>query len=150
MIILRDTREKSNFGWDFPCEVKDQKLDTGDYTIQGYEKYIVIERKCSPSEIAQNLGVDYTRFEKELIRLKEFPLAYLICEFPLSSLLSFPKNCNIPKSKLSKIRINGKYLTSCLASFENKYGVQVIYTSGREEAMDIAFNLFNLAVELKG
>lgn len=150
MIIIRDTREKENFGWDFPCEVKTKKLDTGDYTIEGMETVIVVERKCTPTEIGMNLGVDSKRFERELVRLKEFPMAYLVCEFPLSSLLSFPKGCKIPPSKLSKVKLTGKFLTSQLASLCKQYGVELIYCNNKEDAMNKVFDIFELAVELRG
>ncbi len=150
MIIIRDTREKENFGWDFPCEVKNKKLDTGDYTIQGMETSIIIERKHSPVEIGMNLGVDVKRFEKELVRLKEFSMAYLVCEFPLSSLLSFPKNCNIPTAKLAKVKTTGKFLTSSLSSLCKKYEVELIYTNGREDAISKVWDIFQLAYELRG
>jgi hypothetical protein len=149
MIIIKDTREKENFGWDFPCEVKVRKLDTGDYTLEGLESYIIIERKCTPTEIGMNLGVDIKRFERELVRLKDFTLAYLVCEFSLSSLLAFPKGCRIPASKLSKIKLTGKFLVSELSSLCKKYEIELIYTNGREDAISKVWDIFQLIQELK-
>jgi DNA excision repair protein ERCC-4 len=150
MKIIRDTREKENFGWAFSeHEVTEKKLESGDYTIEGMEDKVCIERKHSPSEIAINIGSDFTRFKKELERMAKIPYSYIICEFTLSSLLEFPKNSDIPKSKLSKVRINGKYVVKMLSSFQAKYGVQVIYAGDRDNAIDRTIQIFNTVLELE-
>ena len=49
-IIIRDTREKNGWNFDFyeSCEaIIDQGLKTGDYTAQGLEEHLVIERKAT-------------------------------------------------------------------------------------------------------
>ena len=57
--VIRDTREQegyyfSEYGL---CEgMIDQKLDTGDYSIQGMEDKVCIERKGCVEELAINLG----------------------------------------------------------------------------------------------
>ena len=73
-IVLRDTREKS--GWDFKsfdkCQaIVDWGLRTGDYTVKGLEKYLVIERKASTGEISMNLGKRILEYPKSKSRLLE-------------------------------------------------------------------------------
>ena len=57
MKVIRDTREKQ--GWDFifydNIDIVDQKLDCGDYTTESLKDIVVIERKASATEIANNL-----------------------------------------------------------------------------------------------
>ena len=74
-IILKDTREKN--GWDFKSfdrciAVADWGLRTGDYTVKGLEKHLVIERKASTSELAINLGKKRSAFENEIKRMSSF------------------------------------------------------------------------------
>lgn len=43
--IMIDTRERKP--WDFPrCKTRKATLDVGDYSIYGYKKFIVVERKA--------------------------------------------------------------------------------------------------------
>ena len=44
----------------------EHKLDTGDYSIQGLEDKICIERKGCVEELAQNLGSKKQTFLKEI------------------------------------------------------------------------------------
>lgn len=150
MKIIKDTREKIG-SWDFcDAEVIVQKLDTGDYTLVDYEDYICIERKKSTTEVATNLGVDIKRFTKELERMKEFPLAYIICEFTLQSLLQFPVGSGLSQKQMSEVRINGKYLVKLLSSFKDKYGVEVLYCGSREKAIAKAEEIFQSVTEIRG
>ena len=77
--VIRDTREQKNFwlfaNYDEVVNVIDQKLDTGDYTIEGLEENLCIERKHSISELAKNIAED--RFERELERMSKFYYSYL-------------------------------------------------------------------------
>lgn len=151
MKIIRDTREKDQHGWSFgEIETIDQKLDTGDYTLVGLEDIICIERKKSPSEVAINIGSDRVRFNKELERMKSFKLAYIICEFSLESLISFPKGSNIPKSLQAKVRVGGKFLLSTLNSYKDKYNIDVLFCNNRDEAIEKSLELFGYAQEIYG
>ena len=116
-IILRDTREKN--GWTFQsfdrCKaVKDWGLKTGDYTARGLEKSLVIERKASTGELAMNLGQKRKPFEAEMERMSNFRWAYIVCEFSIDDIMSFPENSGIPKKRWQYMRMNGKFI--CLRS----------------------------------
>lgn len=142
--IIQDSREQ--IPWEFSfADVFVDTLKTGDYTLEGFENKIIIERKKSPSEIAQNLGSDFVRFRKELERMKSFSFAYIICEFSLEELLTFPKN--IPFK--NDIKINGKYLVKTLSTFKDLYGIEVIYAGSREKAIEKAEELFEIILELE-
>ena len=71
-VVLKDTREKN--GWNFNSSSKCLAvarwgLKTGDYTIRGLEKDLVIERKASTGELAMNLGKKRKAFEAEIERM---------------------------------------------------------------------------------
>ncbi len=150
MKIIRDTREKEGV-WDFyDSEIIVRKLDTGDYSLAEYEDKVCIERKKSTSEIATNLGKDFARFSRELERMKSFPFAYLICEFTLQDVLSFPKGSGISPKLLKEVRMNGKYMIKLLSSFKEKYGVEVIYAGDRETAILECEKIFSIVGEMYG
>lgn len=125
--VIRDTREKN--GWYFKeteyCQgMLEQKLDTGDYSIEGLEDILCIERKGCVSELANNI-VD-KRFERELERMEEFKYKFLILEFSLDDILSFPVGSDIPKKTWNKIRISGRFILKRLSEIQVKHGIHVI------------------------
>ena len=123
-IILKDTREKQ--GWDFEssekCEAQiDIGLKTGDYTLEGLETSLCIERKASTGELAMNLGKKRKTFEAEIERMSHFRWAYIICEFSIDDLMMFPERSGIPQSKWRFIRMNGKFMWKKLREYEEDY-----------------------------
>lgn len=143
--IICDTREHEGFGWSFgDIETEVRKLDTGDYTLAGFEGSLCIERKKSPSEVAINIGKDSVRFNKELERMRGIKHSFLLLEFSLNDALRFPEGSNIPKSKLSQVRIGGKFLVKTLASYKEKYNLEVFYCNSREGAIEKALELFKI------
>lgn len=125
--VIRDSREKKNHGWTFrstsSClgtEIK--KLDTGDYSIEGFEHLIMIERK-SLDDLWGSLTYGRERFLKEMERAKQIPARYLVIEGTLKDVLA--------GSKFSAV--SGEYILSNLFSLENKYGIRVIFTDKRHD-----------------
>ena len=77
MIIIQDTREKIGhknhilkYFEKHNIQVIRQKLNVGDYAIQGFENVAVIDTKQDLVEFAGNLFSDSVRFQKECIRAK--------------------------------------------------------------------------------
>lgn len=142
MIIIQDTREQ--IPWDFTffgANQKVKKLDTGDYSLEGLEDKFCIERKMSTGEIAINLGSKNKTFVKELDRIMEFEYKFLICEFSIKTLLSFPAFSGIPKDKLKFVRMSANYIVSLLGKYEEKYGLEIIYCNDKNEATNIAYEI---------
>lgn len=111
--VIRDTREKVGKGWEWgkagSClGTEITTLATGDYSLLGFEKTLVIERKGSVSEWAQN--ITQVRFQKELVRLMEYPLAFVLLEFNMDDILMYPAGSGIPKYKWKSLAFNGRYI----------------------------------------
>lgn len=100
--VIRDTREKDQQGWSFAPSKNcagtiDGALPTGDYTIEGYEELIVVERKGSIAEFAGDLFD--ARFLAELDRMRAFRHAFLVLEFGMDDVLAWPGSSGIPPSR---------------------------------------------------
>jgi len=125
--IIRDSREKKGCGWSFKASANCdgmviKKLDTGDYSIEGYEDLIMVERKTIP-DLWGSLGQWRERFMKEMDRALEFPVRYLIIEGTLSDI-----NKGFRYSKLRP-----EFILASLISLEVKYGIHVIFTNKRKD-----------------
>ena len=119
--LIIDTREKNPLK--ITCgriydNIVRTKLDTGDYSIAGLEEYLCIERKGAISEVAHN--VFDARFIRELDRMNH-KYSFIVFEFTLEELLRYPYGCGLPKRTISKIRVNGKLLTSKIIELQLKY-----------------------------
>lgn len=148
--VIIDTREQQPWGF-HTCElindVIHRKLDTGDYSIEGLENIICIERKKSVSEIATNITT--ARFEKELIRMSKFKYKFLILEFDYYHIDIYPEGSDIPKYKWKKIKIRGPFIMKKLSEIATKYGIHVIACSNSTYANHIAINLMKRVWEIK-
>ena len=93
--VIKDTREQR--GWVFEKDDRDRcsgmivdGLKTGDYTLQGFEHDVCVERKMSVEEVANNLGKKKKAFDAEMKRMNEFSFKYIILEFPITDLIDYP------------------------------------------------------------
>jgi len=105
--VIRDTREQN--GWTFmagkACEgTISGTLKTGDYSIEGYQDILTLERKGSIAELATNLVED--RFERELERMESFKYAFMILEFSMDDLIKYPKGSGIPSYQMKSVKLN--------------------------------------------
>ena len=119
--LIIDTREKKPLnitcGRVYANIIRD-KLDTGDYSIDGLQEYLCIERKGCVTEVARNLFED--RFIRELDRMNH-KYSFVIFEFTCEELLRYPYGCGLSSRTIKTIRMNGKLLTSRLIELQLKY-----------------------------
>ena len=145
MKVIRDTREKQ--GWDFifydNIDIVDQKLDCGDYTTENLKDIIVIERKATAAEIANNLGklTARARFYREFERMESLQKAYIVCEFSESDVYEYPKNSGISEAKLKKVRMNGKRLRRLMSNIESDCeNIEVVFCGNRDAAEKFTYD----------
>lgn len=130
--VIKDTREKKGFGWEFKKDTHpkkkppqcdgtiSKKLDTGDYSAVGYEDILAIERKEDLCELWINYGHRDT-FESEMLRMSLFKHKMIIIESSLTREMleltppQFVKN------------MPGKALIRWLIGISAEYGVHCIY-----------------------
>ncbi len=169
--VIQDTREQE--GWFFTpydrCEgMEIGTLQTGDYTLKGYEEVVCVERKASPSEIATNLGKKKQTFYNEIERMRDFPFRYIILEFSASDLINYPlslldekdrevwaRHCrgeSLPNYKRFQVvkntKITGKYLLKALLEIGIKYEVQILFADNKKNAFTICNSIFKRLAEL--
>ena len=91
MQILIDQREKQP--WTFKeirrahptCDFQTRtaNLTAGDYTLEGFEERIAIERK-SPRDACIALQQNFDRFDNEFARMNKMEAAWIVVESPLA------------------------------------------------------------------
>lgn len=137
--IIQDTREQNP--WAFPCETVVRGLKCGDYSVDGFEDKIIIERKASTAELFRNIIED--RFWREIDNISElYPEKYLICEFPESYIHTYPVSSGIPRKLWRRLKIKPKFALSRITKrIIQKAEIPIIYCSCRAEAENKAYTL---------
>ena len=74
-----DTREQTPFNLE-PMRVEAGTLAVGDYSVAGLESVVSIERKSLPDFVAC-CGRERDRFQRELDRLRGWPVSAVVLEF---------------------------------------------------------------------
>ena len=82
--IVVDTREQAEYG--FACPTVRRKLDAGDYSVDGYENVVAVERK-SLADFVHTVIHDSDRFAVELAKLARFAAACVVVEADLDHVL---------------------------------------------------------------
>lgn len=137
--IIVDTREQQPwFFEDYSTTVA--KLDTGDYSIEGLENFICIERKKSVSEIANN--ITESRFKDVIDRLQTIKYPFVLLEFNLDSVLKYPVGSNVPKRMWNKIRISPAFIMKNILDLELKHNIKVIFCGNHSNANKLAGMIF--------
>ncbi len=123
-VVLVDTREQDPFDFnDFPNwidEVKSHTLTAGDYSIEGMEGLLALERK-SFSDIVSTVTQNRSRFFKMCEKLATYQWKALLIEASYEDIKSPYDSLN------SMAHPNG--VSGTLDALEARYGIPVIYTS---------------------
>lgn len=147
--VIKDTREQDGYTFESftgrytSCKgMVVKKLDTGDYSLEGLEDRLCIERKGRISELAINLGKDKARFMREIERMQDFEFPFLILEFSLDDVLKFPEGADIPESNMSKVKISGKYILKMLVEIQMNYNIPVYFCDNKRNAKFLINSIF--------
>ena len=121
-ILIQDTREQKPLFKSKPWIIN-HGLNSGDYSIQGFENVITIERKSIP-DLLGTLGKGRIRFEKELNRMSEYKWKGLLIEGL--------ENDVYQPNDFSSMHPNSIYHS--LAAIETKWGLSVYYAKDKKHA----------------
>lgn len=123
--LIVDTREQDPLPFhriDGVVEISGT-LQSGDYSLAGFEEEFAVERK-SLNDLVGSLTGDRDRFRRELHRLRGFAFRRLLVECSVSDILA--------GKAFSKA--NPKALVASLTSFEIEFDVPVVFIANRVDA----------------
>jgi DNA excision repair protein ERCC-4 len=119
--IVIDSREQRPFP--FTNSIV-KKLDSGDYSLEGLEHLITIERK-SKEDAYGSLGAGRERFKREFQRMAKYRYAACVIECSLESFLNPPYHSEL----------NPKSAINTLMSWQIEFNVHVLFAGTRQSAM---------------
>ena len=137
--IIIDTREQHH--WNF-YEDEDKatttrcKLDTGDYSVRGYENKICVERK-SLIDWVNTIVNNHNRFHVELLRMRDYDRSFVIIEGSVDDIMH--KKYETPAIKRN---ISPETIIKMSIGIMMKYPwVQVVLADNRYSAKIVALNI---------
>lgn len=144
--IIIDSREQQP--WEFPYHTTSvHKLETGDYSIEGLEHLLCIERKKSVSEIANNITEQ--RFKDVINRMTAYKYAFLLFEFNLDQILKYPIGSNVPRRMWNKIKISPNFILKNLMEFQLINNIKIIFCGNAVNAERISLSIMNRVHEIE-
>lgn len=126
-VVVIDTREQRPY-W-FPRSTVGT-LRSGDYSIEGHESVVAIERK-SKADAYSTIGSSRTRFQREVERLAAYRFAAIVVEATLPDFLKPP-----PHSQLHPHAAIGTLLSWCV-----RYRLPVLFAGDREHGQAATHHL---------
>ena len=136
--IVVDTREQTQL---WKKNIINKKLNVGDYSIEGYEDKIAIERK-SLSDLFGTLGQGHKRFKKELSKALSYQYFAIVIEGSFTDCL----NKKFNGAFYSKMK--GFVIIKILFTIHLKYKIPIFFTSTRTESKHLIKTLFNTYITL--
>lgn len=133
--IIIDTREQQPWTFDHYVTAN-KKLDTGDYSIEGLENLLAIERKKSVSEFANN--ITESRFKDVICRLENIKYSFLLLEFDLEDILIYPVGSNVPRKMWDKIKISPAFIMKHIIELQINHNIKVIFCGDSDNAEKMA------------
>lgn len=145
--IIIDTREQKplSFFHEDVGECIRGTIKTGDYTIVGLEDKLTIERKGAILEFYKN--ITEKRFWNEMERMSAYKYKFLLLEFSLANIMSFPYGCGLSKENMKKLKITYKFLLKCIYRIQVEYGVHVVFGEDRETATQLITDIMRMIHE---
>jgi ERCC4-type nuclease len=133
--IIIDTREQQPWVFEH-YSVANHKLDTGDYSIQGLEHLLGIERKKSVSEFANN--ITESRFKDVVMRMAQLKYSFLLLEFDLEDILIYPIGSTVPRRMWDKIKISPAFILKHILELQLNHNIKVIFCGDSSNAQKMA------------
>ncbi len=140
MNVIIDDREKLPYGLKAD-KIERKRLLVGDYTLEGLESILTIERKASVAEIAAN--ITNKNFLTEMTRMESFQYGFVVCEFSIDDILSFPRNSGVPKHLWKDLRVNAGYIMRVLTGYMVTFNTKMIFAGNRNNAQRVTATILH-------
>ena len=134
MKIIIDTREQTPYQFATitpPPEVTRATLKTGDYSIEGFEDQVTIERK-SLQDAFGTIGKGRRRFIRELERMSSYNFAAVVIEADWNTIIRNPP---------TRSKLNPKSVYSSILAWMQRYGVHFVMAPNRAFAEKTTYRL---------
>ncbi|MBA4389105.1 MAG: hypothetical protein C0404_14125 [Verrucomicrobia bacterium] len=136
VVIVIDTREQRPYAF---ANAVSGTLSSGDYSIQGLEDRVTIERKTK-ADAYGSLGRGRARFQREFERLALYDYAAVVVEDTVPGFLNRPAHS----------KMNPKAAICSLLAWSVRYRVPVFFAGDRDHARALTYKLLEMFWRYRG
>jgi len=138
--LVIDTREQEPYTFD--CASIRHCLEAGDYSVQGYESRVAVERK-SLVDLCRTVIHERARFERELVKLTAHGAACVVVEADLDRVLR--------GEHAGELRgVSPASLLGAALHIQIQHGIPVIWCGSRPAARHFTEQFLRMYVRLAG
>jgi ERCC4-type nuclease len=134
--IVADTREQHPYS--FPCATNRKALAAGDYSVEGLEDQVAVERK-SLTDFVHTVIHDHQRFGREMLLLSTYEAACVVVEADLDAVLRGSRGDDLRGAKPESVLGAAMHITL-------RYGVPVFWCGSRQAARAFTEMYLRMAV----
>jgi len=129
--LIIDTREQTPYAFTgYDAEIERGALDAGDYSLEGFEDKIAVERK-SLDDFITCLSHGRERFERELRRARGLDYFAVIIEAPFSDIMAGRYR--------SRMTVNA--VVETIAAFSTRYRTPIFFCGTRAGGERMTYSL---------
>jgi ERCC4-type nuclease len=137
--IVADTREQQPYS--FPCATNRKALAAGDYSVEGLEERVAVERKSLP-DFVHTVIHDHARFGREMLLLSTYDAACVVVEADLDSVLRGFRTDDLRGASPESVLGAALHITL-------RYGVPVFWCGSRQAARAFTEMYLRMAARTK-
>ncbi len=129
-VVVCDTREKLPYEFSADVQMVREKLDTGDYSVKGFEDVFAVERKSLP-DLLNSITWERDRFKREVERGDDFLAFVVIVEAPVKEIMEWNYERKVhPNSVMGTVN-----------NWEKYHNVEFVWAKDRHEAKEATLRL---------
>lgn len=134
--IVIDSREQLPYA--FGCQTVRKKLEAGDYSVEGFEHLVAVERK-SLADFTHTVIHDFHRFAAELDRLAGYEFTAVVVETDLDAMLR-----GLKKAELRTVKPAA--LLGSATQISARWSVPVLWCGSRAAARAFTESMLRASV----
>ena len=123
-MIIIDSREQHPYA--FPCPTNRKALAAGDYSVEGLEEKVAVERKSLRDFVATVIH-DHARFRREMLLFSSYDVACVVVEADLDAVLRGMHSEDLRGVKPASVLGAALHITL-------HYGIPVFWCGSRQAA----------------
>ena len=129
-VVICDTREKLPYDFSDEVEVVHEKMDTGDYSVVGFDDVFAIERKSLP-DLLKSITWQRKRFKQEIERGDDLLAFIVMVECPLKDITEWNYDREVhPNAVMGTVN-----------NWEKYHNVEFVWAGSRGEAEEATLRL---------